>query len=152
MLDRIQIRVAPLSNQIVLARFGKSPNVALETREVMNEFLQALTSYAFDGQLPAPGQGVELQYGGGDEQFVMTIRRKAEGAERAPAEAKPDEVAIAKKARELCFAVCSAGGHLDFENGCCSVCQKEADCQGWRAYHYNARLALAGLDAAKAEG
>jgi len=80
-IDRIAIRHAVLTNRIVLARFGKDPTVALETRDAMNEFLQALASYAFDGKMPDPGQAAEVDFGAGDQQFIMTIRRKPlEGA------------------------------------------------------------------------
>lgn len=76
-LQKTAIRVAPLSSRIVLARFGKDPNVALETRDAMNEFWQALVQYTFDGKMPEPGAAVEVSFGGGDEQFVMRLERKA---------------------------------------------------------------------------
>lgn len=76
-LQKTAIRVAPLSNRIVLARFGKDPNVALETRDAMNEFWQALVQYAFDGKMPEKGEAVEVSFGGGDEQFVLRLERKA---------------------------------------------------------------------------
>lgn len=74
-LDNVAIRVAPLSNRIVLARFGKDKNVALETKDAMNEFLQALVQYAFEGQMPEAGSKVELSFGGGNEQFTVVIGR-----------------------------------------------------------------------------
>ena len=76
-LQNAAIRVAPLSNRIVLARFGKDPNVALETRDAMNEFWQALVQYTFDGKMPRKGEAMEISFGGGDEQFVMRLERKA---------------------------------------------------------------------------
>lgn len=76
-LQKTAIRVAPLSNRIVLARFGKDQNVALETRDAMNEFWQALVQYAFDGKMPEKGAAVEVNFGGDDEQFVMRLERKA---------------------------------------------------------------------------
>lgn len=66
-LSKIGIRLAPLSQRIVVARFGKDPNVALETRDAMNEFLHALVMLV--------GVDHELKFGGGDEQFVVTLRR-----------------------------------------------------------------------------
>ena len=78
MLDKIHIRLAPLSNRIVLARFGKDQNLALETKDIMSEFLQALVQYAFDGKMPDPGYGNIVEFGGGDEQFEMHIRRKGD--------------------------------------------------------------------------
>lgn len=75
-LERVQIRHASLSNRVVIARFGKDPEVALETRDAMNEFLKAILSYAFDARMPKPGEAAEVSFGGGDEQFVMTIIRK----------------------------------------------------------------------------
>lgn len=74
-LECIHIRHAALSERVVLARMGKDPAVALETRDIMSEFWQALVSYAFDGKMPEPGAGVEVLFGGGDEQFTLTIKR-----------------------------------------------------------------------------
>lgn len=76
-LNTVAIRHAVLSNRIVLARFGKDPTLALDTRDAMNDFWQTLVSYAFDGKMPAPGEAVEIKFGGGDEQFVLTVRRAA---------------------------------------------------------------------------
>ena len=76
MLDKISIRHAALSDRVVLARFGKDPQVALETRDAMSEFLQAPVSYAFGGKMPAPGELRQVEFGGGDEQFTVTIGRK----------------------------------------------------------------------------
>ncbi|MDX0897411.1 hypothetical protein GOD90_10440 [Sinorhizobium medicae] len=75
MLKKIGLRHAPLSDRIVFARFGMDPEVALETRDAMNEFWQALTSYAFDGNMPEPGETSEMRFGGGDEQFILHIER-----------------------------------------------------------------------------
>lgn len=75
MLHKTGLRHAPLSDRIVLARFGKDPEVALETRDAMNEFWQALTSYAFNGKMPEPGEAAEVKFGGGDEQFILHIER-----------------------------------------------------------------------------
>ncbi len=77
-LQNIQIRHTALGDRIVLARFGKDPTVALETRDAMNDFFQTLVSYAFDGKMPERGATVELDFGGGDEQFQMVVKRKAE--------------------------------------------------------------------------
>lgn len=74
-LDKVGLRHAPLSDRIVMARFGKDPTLALETRDAMNEFWQALLSYSFKGQLPEKGATVEVSFGGGDEQFVARIER-----------------------------------------------------------------------------
>lgn len=71
----VGIRHAPLSDRIVLARFGKDPHVALETKDAMNEFWQALVSYAFGGKMPEPGSAMEIKFGGGREQFALTLRR-----------------------------------------------------------------------------
>lgn len=76
-LGSIGIRLAPLSNRIVLARFGEDKNVALETRDATSEVLQVITQYAFDGKMPAPGEAVEVSFGGGDEQFVLRLERMA---------------------------------------------------------------------------
>lgn len=75
-LAKIGIRHAPLSNRIVLARFGKDPELALETRDAMDEFLKALVSYCFDGKVPPAGDGMEWSFGGGDEQYEIVIKRK----------------------------------------------------------------------------
>lgn len=74
-LDKVSIRRAPLSDKIVLARFGKDPNTALETRDAQDEFWQALVAYAFDGKMPSKDEAREITFGGGDEQFVLTIKR-----------------------------------------------------------------------------
>ena len=76
-LSDVSLGLAPLSNRIVLARFGKDKNLALETRDAMSEVLQVVTQYAFDGKMPGPGEVVEVSFGGGDEQFVMRLERKA---------------------------------------------------------------------------
>lgn len=75
-LEKTGIRVAPLSSRIVLARFGKDPNVALETKDAMSEFWQALVQYSFDGKMPAVGEYAEVNFGGGDEQFTIKISRR----------------------------------------------------------------------------
>lgn len=72
-----RIRYAPLSRRVVIARFGKDPNVALETMDAMNDFLQTLVQYAFEGRMPTAGEGSEVEFGGGDEQFTLTLRRRA---------------------------------------------------------------------------
>lgn len=79
-LDRVAIRVAPLSNRIVLARFGKDQNVALETKDAMNAVFQAVVQYAFDGKMPEKGEKVEISFGGAGEQFTMLIERKGGAA------------------------------------------------------------------------
>lgn len=76
-LAKVQIRVAPLSGRVVLARFGKDERVALDTRDAMNDFLQALCSYAFDGKMPEPGAKASFNFGAADEQFVVTVERRA---------------------------------------------------------------------------
>jgi hypothetical protein len=76
-LKSVSIRHAALSNSIVLARFGKDPTLALETRNAMSEFWQALASYAFDGRMPEVGSSVEVKFGGGDQQFALVISRIA---------------------------------------------------------------------------
>lgn len=67
-LNEIGIRFSPLSKRVLLARFGKDPNVALETRDAMNDFLQVLVQLV--------GVGNELDFGGGDEQFTVRLVRK----------------------------------------------------------------------------
>lgn len=75
-MDKITIRHTAIGGRVVLARFGKNPDVALETRDAMSEFWKALVSYAFGGKMPEPGQAVEITFGGGDEQFVLTLKRE----------------------------------------------------------------------------
>lgn len=77
MAMNVGIRHAPLSNRIVLARFGKDPTLALETRDAMSEFWKALVSYCFDGKIPEAGEAVEISFGGGDEQFTCTVQCRA---------------------------------------------------------------------------
>lgn len=71
-----KIRHAPLSNRIVLARFGKDQNVALDTEDATSDFWQTLISYAFSGKMPNEGSVSEVSFGGGNEQFIVTIKRK----------------------------------------------------------------------------
>lgn len=73
-LEKVGIRISPFSNKIVLARFGKDPELALETRDIQNEFLQNLVLY-IAGEIPEVGAKFELQFGGGDEQFFLTLER-----------------------------------------------------------------------------
>jgi hypothetical protein len=77
MLEKVSIRHAAISNAIVLARFGKDKEVAIETRVATSEFWQALASYTFDGKMPEKGSAVEVRFGSGDEQFVMRLERIA---------------------------------------------------------------------------
>ncbi|GAN91002.1 hypothetical protein Gbfr_022_046 [Gluconobacter frateurii M-2] len=79
-IDNIKIRFSPLSNRVVLARFGKSETDALETRDATNEFLQAFVAYAFDEKMPEKSSAVEVKFGGGDEQFVARIERAGDPA------------------------------------------------------------------------
>lgn len=65
-----------LSNRIMVARFGKNPNVALSTRDATSEFFQAIVLYAFQGHMPLPGKIAEFSFGGGDEQFTVIVTRK----------------------------------------------------------------------------
>lgn len=74
-LSKVGIRHAPLSDRIVLARFGKDANVALESRDAMDDFLQTIISYAFKGEMPEPGNAMEITFGAGDEQFSMVVKR-----------------------------------------------------------------------------
>jgi len=75
-LSNIRIVYSPLSQRIKLARFGKDQTLALETRDAMNDFLQALVAYSFDGKMPEVGDKREIDFGGGDEQFIFRIERK----------------------------------------------------------------------------
>lgn len=77
-LSKVALRHTALGNRIVLARFGKDPHVALDTRDAMNDFFQTAVSYAFDGKMPEPGASAEISFGGGNEQFVMTISRTSQ--------------------------------------------------------------------------
>lgn len=74
-LAKTAIRVSPISNRILLARFGRDPHTALETKDIMSDFWQALIQYAFDGKMPAEGEAAEVSFGGGDEQFVVSVTR-----------------------------------------------------------------------------
>ncbi|NSY17224.1 hypothetical protein [Neorhizobium sp. AL 9.2.2] len=87
-LDKIGIRVAPFSHRIVLARFGVDPNLALETKDATSEFFQAIAEYAFDGKMPSVGEAAEASFGGGDQQFIMLIRRVDPAIALAQADAK----------------------------------------------------------------
>lgn len=75
MIEKVGIRVSPLSKKILLARFGKDPDVALETKDASNEFWQSLVQFSFDGNMPEKGEAIEITFGGGDEQFSMRLER-----------------------------------------------------------------------------
>lgn len=49
---------------------------------------------------------------------------------------------VEAEARRLCFEVCSTGGFLDYEAGCCSTCKSPQQCQSWRVFDRDARLAV----------
>ena len=76
-LNKIGIRHAPLSNRIVLARFGKDPTLALETTDAQSDFWQALISFAFDGKTPEPGEAIEIKFGSEVDKFTCTVKRTA---------------------------------------------------------------------------
>lgn len=76
-LSKIGIRVTALGNQIVLARFGKDPNVSLDQRDAHTEFWSALLSYAFEHEKPEVGDGREINFSGENDAFTVTIRRTA---------------------------------------------------------------------------
>ena len=77
-LDKVRIVHAPLSNRINLARFGKDPTLALETKDATGQFLMAICSYMFDGKMPEIGASSAITFGGGDEQFKLTLERISE--------------------------------------------------------------------------
>ena len=52
-------------------------------------------------------------------------KTRAERAAQAPGEAR---------ARVRCYRDCSAGNHLDFENGVVSICKSADECEGWHSY------------------
>ena len=109
MLDNVQIKHALISGRIVLAKFGKDKTVALETRDAMPEFWKALASYAFDGKMPEPGAAVEIKFGGGDEQFVLTVSRSGAPALANVAEARITE--LQAEVERLRAAVIKLGRH-----------------------------------------
>lgn len=76
-LSKIALRVSGVAGRIVLARFGNDPNLALETRDAQNEFWQALVQFAFDGKMPEIGEAVKIEFGGGDEQFLLRLERRS---------------------------------------------------------------------------
>jgi hypothetical protein len=85
-LDRIAICHSIPENSIVVARVGKDPTVVLETRDAMEEFLLALVSYGFDGELPPVGESVAFNFGGNEYHFIVSLSRVTrERAEEAAA-------------------------------------------------------------------
>lgn len=108
-LTKIGIRVSPLTNRIVIARFGKDPELALDTRNAENEFFHALCSYVLDHEVPFPGKGGVVQFGGGDEQFTATVRRfltkEDANADTTLRSAAPELLAALKLARRHLVAM-----------------------------------------------
>ena len=67
-LDNVSLRVTPFGRRVVLARMSaKDPRLALETKDVMSDFWHALVEFV--------GVGNEVQFGGGDEQFVVRLMK-----------------------------------------------------------------------------
>lgn len=56
---------------------------------------------------------------------------------------EPQPAQVEAEARRICFAMCRTGQFLDHENGCCSICKSESECQSWRCFDSPARAALA---------
>jgi len=77
-LNKIKIVHSPLTDRMLIARFGKDETTALDTRDAMNDVWQALVSYCFEDKIPAKGDKVEVSFGGGDEQFILTLERKGD--------------------------------------------------------------------------
>lgn len=75
-VEKVRICHSTLTGRVVLARFGRDPNIALAKKDASSEFWQALVSFAFDGKMPQPGDAAEIDFGGGDEQFTVSITRK----------------------------------------------------------------------------
>lgn len=44
-LDKVSLRVSPITKQVVLVRMGKDPTLALEVKKVTNQFLVTLFDY-----------------------------------------------------------------------------------------------------------
>lgn len=74
-LKKTRVEYAPLSHRMVLARFGKDQTCALETVDTTGGVLKALTAYMFNGTMPEVGESAAITYGGGDEQFKLTVER-----------------------------------------------------------------------------
>lgn len=55
---------------------------------------------------------------------------------------EPEAAQVEAEARKICFAMCSAGQFFDPENGCCSVCKSESECQSWRCFDSESRAAF----------
>lgn len=77
-INNVRICHAPLSNRIVVARFGKDLRLALGKKDATSEFWQTLVSFSFGGKMPEPGQSAEVDFGAADEQFTLTVTRKDE--------------------------------------------------------------------------
>lgn len=75
-LENIHLKMTALGQRVVIARTGKRKDVALEQKDVMSEFLQTIVQYAFNGRMPEPGEAVEVDFGGGNEQFLLRLTRK----------------------------------------------------------------------------
>lgn len=74
-LDKIGLRYSLLTGNIYIARFGKDPSVAVDKRDGLNDFLHVLVQYIGDGN--------EVSFGRGDEQYVVTLRKVEGGATAA---------------------------------------------------------------------
>ena len=59
---------------IYLARFGKTPNVALDKREITGEFMETLVEYMNKDM--GDVKGVQLDFTLGEQSYVLTLKAK----------------------------------------------------------------------------
>ena len=64
-----------------------------------------------------------------------------------------NEQNVEAEARKMCFEMCRKGEFLDFESGCCSVCEGPRKCQSWRIFAHEVRVsALSQADSVLEQG
>lgn len=72
-LDGIEIGLAAVSGEIVLARFGKRRDL-LEKRYITPEFMRTLVSYLWHGE-ESDTEAVELAFHLGEQEYKLTLEK-----------------------------------------------------------------------------
>lgn len=69
MLDKVKVVHSPLTDKLYIARFGKDPRAALETREAEAEIMAALVEHMM---FETPN-GSKKEFSFGDQRYRVTL-------------------------------------------------------------------------------
>ena len=70
-LSKIAVRYSPLSQTLMLCRFGKDPRIALDRREVTGEVMRALVEYMLTDGFE---KGASLDFWVNGEGYTATLK------------------------------------------------------------------------------